>query len=200
MPRNMSNNTQILTEEFIAAKDRWSDLRIQLMMRFGDQRTDISNRRLNLSIALISIAAAFLTIVVPLVGGNFSADFVLATIFFFACTILGTFDVLWDIRSDQIALTEDNRWRLQILKEHETEAEHIREHLLQGEMPEKEIRAYFKNEENIITKMRERALYRQHRWTAWLLLAVQYIFILSFFVGFIFLAIAIFPQFESIRF
>lgn len=197
MPKD---TTEIITEEFINAKDRWSDLRMQLIMKFGDQRNDISNRRLNLNIALISIAAAFLTIVVPIVGNKFSVDFTLATIFFFVCTILGTLDVLWSIVADQKTATEDNRWRLHVLKEHEAEADRIRSLLLKGELPEKDMRSYFTREEDIITRMRERSLACQRRPTVKVLAVIQYVFIASFFVGFIFLAIAIFPQFESIRF
>jgi|GEM_PF-1737685 len=197
MPKS---HTEILTEEFTSAKDRWSDLRMQLIMRFADQRTDISNRKLNLNIALISISAAFLTIVVPLVGVHFSKDFGLATIFFFVCTILGMIEIFWSISSDQHLLSDDNRWRIQVLKEHEADAEHIRLFLLKGEVPANDIQSYFDNEENIITRMRQRTLSKRHLWTARTLATIQYVFLLTFFIGFIFLAIAIFPQLESVRF
>ena len=197
MPKDQ---TEILIEEFTAAKDRWLDMRMQLMMRFGDQRMNIGDRRFNLNIALVSIAAAFLTIVVPLVGVNFSVDFILATICFFICTTIGVFDILWTIRCDQLSLAADNRWRIQVLKEHEAEAERIRSLLLKGEVPEKDIRSYFGSEENIIMKMRQRSLDGKNLWTRRILSTIQYIFLFSFFVGFIFLAIAIFPEFKPIRF
>ena len=197
MPKDQ---TEILIEEFTAAKDRWLDMRMQLMMRFGDQRMNIGDRRFNLNIALVSIAAAFLTIVVPRVGVNFSVDFILATICFFICTTIGVFDILWTIRCDQLSLAADNRWRIQVLKEHEAEAERIRSLLLKGEVPEKDIRSYFGSEENIIMKMRQRSLDGKNLWTRRILSTIQYIFLFSFFVGFIFLAIAIFPEFKPIRF
>lgn len=189
-----------LIEEFTDARNRWADLRIDLMMRFGDQRTTIADRRFYLNIALISIAAAFLTIVVPLVGVNFSGDFNLATVFFFVCTVLGVVDVLWTIRKDQRELGEDNRWRLNVLKEHETAAEAIRAELLKGAVPDQDIKAYFAAEESIITRMRRRATEKQRSFLEHVFVAMQYVFLLSFFFGFIFLAIALFPAFEGLRF
>jgi Zn-dependent protease with chaperone function len=197
------DSREILTEEFTNARDRWANVRIEMMMRFGDQRSVIADRQFNLNIALISIAAAFLTIVVPVtgvVGGNFSNDFIIATIFLFACAILGVCHVLWTIRKDQREMTEDNQWRLKILKEHETRAGAIRSLLLDDTVPNKDIQSYFKDEETLIVKMRERALERQHSLHTRIVSVVQYIFLFSFFFGFIFLAVALFPQFESLRF
>lgn len=191
---------QFLIEEFTDARNRWADLRIDLMMRFGDQRTSIADRRFYLNIALISIAAAFLTIVVPLVGVNFSNDFNLATVFFFVCTLVGVVDVLWTIRKDQRDLGEDNRWQLNVLKEHETAAEAIRTELLKGAVPDQGIKSYFAAEEGLITKMRRRATEKQRGFSERIFTAMQYIFLFSFFFGFIFLAIALFPEFKNLRF
>lgn len=191
---------ELLVQEFTDARDRWAYQRIELMMRFSDQRIVIADRRFNLNIGLISIAAAFLTIVVPLVGANFSGDFNIATVLFFLCAIIGVFDVLWTIRKDQREMAEDNQWQLKILKDHEIKADTVRAELLKGIVPDKGIRDYFADEETLILKMRDRAREREHSAHTRLLKAVQYVFLLSFFFGFIFLAIAMFPEFKDIRF
>src|SRR5579872_4599128 len=100
---------QLVTESW-NTKERWATLRLQAMDRYRNLLVGNGDREFNLSLTLVSISVAFLTIVVPLLQDYSSPLFLFGLCSFFIAAILGVIDLLWTIYRDRYYLQDDLKW------------------------------------------------------------------------------------------
>ena len=182
---------KIMLPEASATKERWADIRLQALDRYRNLLIGNGEREFNLSLTLVSISVAFLTIVVPLLNDYTSPFFLFGLCCFFISAILGVVDLLWTIYRDRHYLQEDLRWEDGMYKRFQTKSVDFYTRLTMGPpVTRGDIKVYLDKGDSS-KETQERSETRNKLFSTKALVFTHRCFIIAFFFGFLILMVVI---------
>lgn len=189
-----------LLEEFGHARERWTDVRLELGSRANDMQIGVSERNFQLILALVSISVVFLTIAIPSAYAQSASRFsslLVPSIVSFLATIIGIIQLFLTTWWDRQCIAEDGKWGLDSYGRYHRSANEIYADLYKGSIPRDKIENYGKLFECIPREGQERVEKRNRSSLNRAINFLFYLFLAMFVWGFISLLVAVLPLWSN---
>ena len=185
-----------LLEEFGHAKERWTDVRLELGRRSNDMQIGVSERNFQLILALVSISVVFLTIVIPIAHTQSSispSSLILPTAFSFFAIIIGIANLFMTTWWDRQCIADDGKWGIESYGRYHRSANEIYSDLYMGSVPKDKIESYEKLFEEIPKEAQKRSEERNRCWQSRTINFLFYAFLVVFLLAFLSLLSVVTP-------
>jgi len=116
---------ELLIDEAAKTKETWTQLALQSIIRFHDNKNNNSERLFNLILALSSISVAFLAIVVPLIKGGSWALGMSTILPFLSTAIFGVVSLIIVLKIDDSSLDEIGQMEDEVLEDFQNKSNDI---------------------------------------------------------------------------